>query len=150
MIPDGLFEFVKTKYLMGRNSKASDLGVRWFSIPVLAFIVVSFGGFILAFAVSDSHCFVEDTRRCLIAEKPLDATLFLIGGQDFSNDADKRVAYHRAALTMIVFAFLGAYVAVVRTMLRAIANFDLSPLTFFRATVGILGSIFIVVVLWRS
>ncbi len=53
-------------------------------------------------------------------------------------------------LTLIFFAFLGAYIAGAKSLLRAVANFDLSPLTFYRAAFNMLVAAFAVVALWRG
>jgi len=47
-------------------------------------------------------------------------------------------------------AFLGGYLFTVRTLLRAVMNFELSPITWLRAAIHILSGSFVALVLYRT
>lgn len=80
---------------------------------------------------------------CPLGTLPIDLPLFLGNGEP---DAGTK----RLALSVVAFAFLGAYVASIRALLRSVANFDLSPLTLFRCSAGMLLAIFVAGALWRG
>ncbi len=207
------FEFVKTKYF-GTEGRGPDVSLRWFSLPVLLFILLSWLGFYHAFVVSDADCRLRQAVRegaaCPTEAVGVRAGLFLVGGYEPGNSLaaqmlktalpdraaeapgpapnppaggtpDQRpqgavqgaaqgavpppaapaeagagrqaadtTTYLRQTLTVAIFAFLGAYFASVKLLVRSVANFDLSPLTFFRANLYLIGATLIAVVLWRA
>lgn len=59
-------------------------------------------------------------------------------------------AQHENTLTVAAIAFGGAYFFTLRMFLRAVAVFDLSPLTFLRAFAHMVLSIVVVVILYRA
>jgi hypothetical protein len=142
------FEFVKTKYYVkdGFSSGDSEIPIRWYSIPVLIFTGLSAICFVTAsvLVVSDADAAIGSPPLSHIIPK----SLFLMGGTTLL-DA-QRESYFQSVLTVAMFAFFGAYISAIKTLVRSVANFDLSPLTFFRASYGIILSIVIAVVLWRS
>jgi len=146
------FEFVKTKYMISKegNVERKNIGLLWYSPAILTFVLFSFGGFSATFLMSTSSCFSTDTSECLLG-KMVDSIFFvnsLNGNRDVTQLAI--IADIKATLTITVFAFLGAYVASIKMFLRAIGNFDLSPMTFFRANYYILCTVFLAVALWRG
>lgn len=143
------FEFVKTKYNLPTGSqeepRRDDVSLPWFIIPVAIFVLLSFIGFTLAFSTSDAGCFAGSTEAgCKAVVEPF----FLVGGENLG--PEEKARYQRACMTLLTFAFLGSYVGAARTLLRSVANFDLSPLGFFRACLNVLGACFIAVTLWRA
>lgn len=143
------FEFVKAKYLLVAGGKKEDVGLGWFSLPVMIFVLISGAGFIASFAMSNLACFGAPAPGPICLPGMTLDSMFLVGGQDPSNPEAAAPAL-RTAVTICVFAFLGGYAAAIKTFLRAIANFDLSPLTFFRAVYGIVAAVFMSVALWRG
>jgi hypothetical protein len=141
------FEFVKMKYFMGAKGqqREREFSISVFSIPVLTFVLLSALGFITAFLIT-TDCFKPDAQRCPMFPQGIPATLFLVGGAK----PDDPGRYLQSALTIAVFAFLGGYAYSMRVLLRAVANFDLSPLSFFRQSIYVIVTIFIAVTVWRS
>jgi hypothetical protein len=145
------FEFVKVKYFMGGKGqeREREFSIRLFSVPVLVFVLVSALGFTGAFLVT-TGCFTANAEgrqtACPMFPGGIPASVFLAGGVSGGVPG----GYLEAALTVASFAFLGSYAQSMRTLLRAVSNFDLSPLTFFRQSVTIFGAIFIVVTAWRT
>jgi hypothetical protein len=50
----------------------------------------------------------------------------------------------------LAYAFLGAYIWTVRYLIRRIANYDLSPISFFQCFTHILMALFVTAALWNS
>jgi hypothetical protein len=50
----------------------------------------------------------------------------------------------------LTYAFLGAYVWTIRYLIRRIANFDLSPISFFQAFTHLLMALFVTAAIWHS
>ncbi|AMJ59104.1 hypothetical protein AXW83_01225 [Bosea sp. PAMC 26642] len=73
------------------------------------------------------------------------------GGLDLNtiNDAVALASQHGNVVTIAVLAFSGAYFYSLRLLLRAVAVFDLSPVTFLRCFVHILLAILLAVVIYR-
>jgi hypothetical protein len=141
------FEFVKTKYLMpiSGGPQRPDVGIAWYSVPVLAFVTVCCCGMMVALVTTVGDPSVG-TKGFLIGSMP--HSPFLVGGVTLTDQTLNN--YLSAESAVIGFAFLGAYVTSIRTLLRSVANFDLSPLTFFRATVNIITAELIAITLWRA
>jgi hypothetical protein len=141
------FEFVKTKYLLGEGAKnrSKEFELRWFSLPVFIFVIVSCFGFIISFSIQSPLCFADQLESnpavCIIGNSQGFSSLFVGYGTE-----DER----RFAATLIVFAFLGSYLASTKNLIRSVANFDLSPLTFFRCSFWIILSTISIVAIWRS
>ncbi len=79
-------------------------------------------------------------------------SLLLLGGapKDILADKPALAAYHANALTVAALAFAGAYCFTLRMFLRAVAVFDLSPLTFLRAFAHMVLSVAIALVVYRT
>lgn len=140
------FEFVKMKYFMGSkgSEREREFSIRLFSVPVLVFVLLSGLGFTGAFLVT-TDCFKPGADGCILGSRGALHTIFLVGGG--AGDANAQL---ESAITIAVFAFMGGYAYSMRVLLRAVANFDLSPLTFFRLSVYIFVAIFIAVTAWRT
>lgn len=138
------FEFVKSKYYVKDENKTdgAEIPIRWYSVPVIIFAGISATCFVT--------CSVLVTGPGTPALKEfVPRSLFLLGGVTLGSPSEVDT-YFATALAIGMFAFLGAYVYAIKTFIRSVANFDLSPLTFFRASYSILASIIIAVALWRS
>lgn len=146
------FEFVKMKYFMGSRGqeREREFSVRLFSAPVLVFVAISALGFIGVFMVAAPGCFVEGGSGCVLGSGGVTRSIFLVGGDDALSNP--MAASHRleAAVTIALFAFLGGYAHAIRTLLRAVSNFDLAPITFFRLSAYMVIAVFISVATWRS
>ncbi len=141
---------MKSKYYVKTDDEntGGEIPLKWYSIPVIVFVLLTamylFVGTMLTISKS-SQC---DAATAIMLICWLPRSVFLVGGLPDELTKDSR--YFEFALSIGVFAFFGAYVSAIKTMIRAVANFDLSPLTFFRAAYGILVSSVIVIVLWRA
>jgi hypothetical protein len=141
------FEFVKTKYYVKDDADQAngEIAIRWYSIPVLIFSVLSALCFIPATVVGVQSL---GANGPLTLEDLIPKSLFMLGGTSLT-EVD-RDSYLITAMTVAVFAFLGAYVSAIKTLIRSVSNFDLSPLTFFRASYSIILATVIAVTLWRA
>lgn len=139
------FEFVKTKYYLHdqgapqargqymAEEEAGESQIRWHSVPVLVFVAISTICFAILFVLPlDGEVGVARYVR---------STIFL-----GSETGDPFLA----TVAVAMFGFIGAYIAALRTLIRSVANFDLSPLTFFRATYGIITTVVISVAIFRA
>jgi hypothetical protein len=142
------FEFVKTKYYVGDDNNHSDreIPIRWYSIPVLIFSGLSAICFMTATVLVVSP--VSGKSGFLLVSDMIPRSLFLLGGVDKAEAGTDN--YFLTVLTVAIFAFFGAYIVAIKNFIRSVANFDLSPITFFRASYGIIVAIVIAVALWRS
>ncbi|MGX9961929.1 hypothetical protein ACVFYP_01325 [Roseomonas sp. F4] len=153
VIPSFEFEFVKAKYFNEEGiNREGEVPIGFFSVSVLIFVVLCFVLMIYAFTFSVSDCFsaLENERaECWIGRSALLPSIFLVGGES-PLTGPELIKSHQSALTIAVFAFLGAYLASLKLFIRAVANFDLTPLTFFRANLQIVASVLAAIVLWRA
>ncbi|WP_346361539.1 hypothetical protein [Bosea sp. (in: a-proteobacteria)] len=78
-------------------------------------------------------------------------SLLAVGGLSGSDLSDARLfqAWHVNVLTVACIAFAGAYFYTLRLLLRAVAVFDLSPVTFLRAFAHVLLAMLLAVVIYR-
>lgn len=153
------FEFVKSKYF-DRDGKARQPSLEEaFSFPVFIFIALSFFCFYTSLIITTHNCFfgsesvisLEQRDSCLFSEgAPKSIPIFIIGGVNTSATELQILNVYLQTLTVICFAFLGAYISSIKTLLRAVSNFDLSPLTFFRCNFYMISSVIIAVVVWKS
>ena len=144
------FEFVKNKYHVpgegGTHRRSADVSLAWYIVPVTIFTLLCFIGFQVALAIKDTTCFVKGQAVC--GPYVPSEMLFLIGGENATEA--HREFYARAGMTVLAFSFLGAYLSSARMLVRSVANFDLAPLSFFRASLTIIGAGMIAVTLWRA
>jgi hypothetical protein len=79
------------------------------------------------------------------------ASVLAIGGGAAADIADvaKSTALHVNVLTIAALAFAGAYFYTLRLLLRAVATFDLSPVTFLRCFAHMVLSVTLAVVIYR-
>jgi hypothetical protein len=155
------FEFVKGKYyadldLDGINEPTLKdiprfpmmLHADWMLLVcALPFMVFSgFGMFILFAPVIE---ITQGTKGWIGAW--LYPSVLAIGGgaaDDIANVA-KSTALHLNVLTIAALAFAGAYFYTLRLLLRAVATFDLSPVTFLRCFAHMVLSVTLAVVIYR-
>lgn len=80
-------------------------------------------------------------------------SLFITGGLPGSGSAEAnqtvRIAAENTA-TVAAFAFIGAYVASLRYLVKALAVFDLSAYTFIRQAAMIVVSVLVTIILYRA
>ncbi len=78
-------------------------------------------------------------------------SILALGGSDLRviSDGPAFRTLHVNVLTVAAIAFAGAYVYTLRLLLRAVAVFDLSPITFLRAFAHIVLSMLLAVVIYR-
>jgi hypothetical protein len=108
-------------------------------VSAIPYIVLSAGGIFLLFAcLGPAHSIL--TALC--------EPLWLIGGTD--PDPAKRLVFLENGLTVASIAFLGAYIFSLGTLSRALATFDLSPITYIRVTIHMMTGVAAVVVAYRT
>jgi hypothetical protein len=124
------FELIKYKYDRTRDS------IPWPSwiVPVFIFVILSFLGFVTAF---------DDTKELRIGEL---SNSFLDLGHSGPDQANKRAEL----IGILSYAFLGGYLWTVQYMIRRVANFDLTPLSFLRGALHILYGGFITAAVWHA
>lgn len=88
-------------------------------------------------------------------DKIVQPALFSTGGiwfsgTDASAAAEAQNRYFINATTVAALAFLGAYIFTLRIFIRAVATFDLSPVTMLRATAHVILSVSGAVLIWRA
>jgi hypothetical protein len=133
------FEFVKTKYYLSNGD--GEIPIRWYSTPIIIFAGLSG----ICFLISTVLVVAPDSDEFAVANL-VPKSLFLVGG-DIPSEQNENFMM---ALSVAMFAFFGAYVSAIKSLIRSVSNFDLSPLTFFRASYGIIAATVISVVLWRA
>jgi len=154
------FEFVKGKYYVDLDLKTDEeprledvprfpmmLHADWMlllcALPFIGFS--AFGVFIL----------FAPAAAVLTAGGSISAWLFpsmlALGGLPAAaiGDAAEAAAQHLNVLTVAAVAFAGAYFYCLRLLLRAVAAFDLSPLTFLRAFAHMVMATTLAVVIYR-
>ena len=154
------FEFVKGKYYVDLDLKEHEepklrsipkfpmmLHTDWMLlICAMPYIVFSsFGAFLLFSPI------VNILDYDGLIKLPLWPSLLTIGGSptDLLTDDGAFKAYHANTLTIAALAFAGAYFYSMRLLLRAVAVFDLSPVTFLRCFSHLVLAILLAVVIYR-
>lgn len=135
------FELVKYKYQPVSQREPDDKdahAARYYAVPVAIYVTLSILGFVTAFGSLN-----------LLRYIPLNP--FLLGNPDatpaiLAANPPGTVPI----LVVLAYAFLGAYVWTVQYLTRRIANFDLSPLSFFRSSIHILFALFVTAALFGS
>ncbi|QCK86813.1 hypothetical protein E8L99_14155 [Phreatobacter aquaticus] len=132
------FELVKYKYQPPESREAPSDAQRatFYFVPVLTFILLSASGFCLAFLKLESFRDVA-LNAFAIGSK-------VLGGEPCVADMD------RGLLVVLTYAFLGSYVWCMQFLVRRVANFDLSPISFFRCTLHLLFASFVSATLYHS
>lgn len=164
------FEFVKDKYFAdlditeGKEPKLSDvprfpmmLHADWMLLLcALPYMVVCWLGALLLFAPQPEV--VDMTKGGLVGYwfRPsvlfvggLPSDYFPLAGETLQSSGRLLEAWHINVLTIAVVAFSGAYFFTIQLMLRAVAVFDLSAVTFLRAFAHIVMAILLAVVIYR-
>lgn len=132
------FEVAKYKYDLGqpktrrRFSWFYDIAI--YAMPCLIFVVISSLGFFQAFVLAKLNT-------------PWSARSFLLLGlEKWNGGSAAAIEYQIQTATLITMAFLGAYTWSFLYLLRRIANYDLSPLSFLRVSTQLLLACFTVAV----
>ncbi len=143
------FEFVKYKYYLVTDNglRPEEDSYTWYSLPLFLFIAVSFLGSWLAFAVIPG---IGQPGAVGGGASGLGRNLFILGGLDSGPAGKPAAEYAEQALAVIVFAFAGAYVSSIAALVKGISNFDLSPLSFFRASLRMIAACIVAPVIWRA
>jgi len=129
------FELVKYKYDPESNperiaSSTDANAFRYYVFPVGMYVILTS----LCFHMSFWPTLLQYTSLYVINESPHSA---------FGEPSGTL----RGALT---YAFLGSYIWTIRYLIRRIANFDLSPISFFQAFTHILMALFVTAAIWHS
>ncbi len=139
----GKTEFAKLKQLIWSDTDANDRTAD------------------VEYAVNGIRCFsLRVNRRMVVTALPFMAAVMIgfIGViatgrvvDPFALDADTPSRFKVCQLypPMLSVAFLGAYLSALNVLARGVALFDLSGVTFMRATLQIVGSVSAAVVLWN-
>lgn len=129
------FELVKYKYKPVQERSSDDYnahGLRFYLIPVLVYVGISSLGFIT--------CFDNISKLAAIP-----ANAYLLGANVSGEFTEiKRIVISQA------FTFIGGYIWTIHYLLRRIANFDLSPISFFRSAAHIVNGLFVSAVLFHT
>ncbi|MDP3320057.1 MAG: hypothetical protein Q8S58_13090, partial [Bosea sp. (in: a-proteobacteria)] len=156
------FEFVKGKYFadldIPRRHQQSAANVPRFPMMIrsdwlmlvcaIPFMVIAwFGSFILFAPLIE----VSRIGRDFGVGSWLWPSMLALGGSDINTirDPAQFEAQHINVLTVAMLAFAGGYFFSLRLLLRAVAVFDLSPITFLRCFVHILLAMLLAVVIYR-
>ncbi len=123
------FELVKYKYDPDANPDRAAAGsdanaILYYVFPVTMYVILTFLGFVFAFmprgAATGANTFTH-----------------------FSNPAGTLQG-------SVTYAFLGGYVWSLQYLVRRVANFDLSPTSFFQSFLHILLAIFVSAAIWHA
>ena len=156
------FEFVKGKYFadldMPRHHQHTAANVPRFPMMIrsdwlmlvcaIPFMVIAwFGSFILFAPLIEVFRIGKDFG----VGSWLWPSMLALGGADINTirDPAQFEAQHVNVLTVAMLAFAGGYFFSLRLLLRAVAVFDLSPITFLRCFVHILLAMLLAVVIYR-
>jgi hypothetical protein len=131
------FEFAKSKY------RGPDK-LSWWKLYVsaLPFMMVSFWGLILAFIPLRQ---TEQLDEIATIYEFIAPTMLTNGGLHGESSQ-----YLENILTVATIAFVGSFLFALTFLVRAIANYDLAPLTFFRVTLNMLLAMTTATILWRA
>ena len=118
------FELVKYKYDPNSNPKRPDTepdahSFRYYLLPVCMYVVLAFLCFDFAFKPHDG-----DVNKSFFANP---------------------VGWHGA----VAYAFVSSYLWTIQYLVRRIANFDLSPISFFQSFLHIVSAIFVAATLYQ-
>lgn len=136
------FKILRKSDIRNRNESDSDVEylvrrIRCFSMPANRRILIQSILYMAAVGVG------LGLGLSLVAGVPSQFPLLVIGGFGTLRCTDQ-------AATAVAIAFAGGYLASLTLILRAVARFDLSGLTFLRAFAQILVSTVVAIVLWRA
>ncbi|MGQ0566681.1 MAG: hypothetical protein ACT4OK_16680 [Gemmobacter sp.] len=170
------FEFVRDKYFADlflqpqeprsldrippfAMSMRSDWMLLFCAVPYM--VLIGFGAFLMLLPVMGvvewpgplarlQPLFMEDPAQNRLGW--LHPGLLSSGGLSTETlaDAEKLALHHSGVLTVAAFAFAGSYCFTLRMLLRAVAVFDLSPLTFLRSFAHSTLSVASAIVLYRT
>lgn len=167
------FEFVRAKYSSDINvrqpaeretaqtAKAQIDAVidaaRWFGnhgdirflIASIGYLLAIYAGFKLTFLTFACGS-TDETLKCMSG--PLLGTLFNGGlvGVDHGKVHPAQIWTAVNSVTVGCFAFIGAYVASIRYMIRSLSVFDLTAYTLIRHTATMAVSVFVTIVVYRA
>lgn len=133
------FEFALQKYDLdapgaGRASAGETL---FYAGTALLFVLICWAGVVLLIERAPAD-HPESFRFVLAGLRP--AALA-------AGDESALVGYEPMSVAVIAFAFLGAYIWSIQYLIRRVANFDLSPMSFLRASAQIIFACAVAVVL---
>lgn len=120
------FELVKYKY----DSTRDPIKRRSWIIPVLVYVVLSYLGFVMAFA-DLGRLGIKDVHNAFLQVGKPDVQVGQLVG-------------------ILSYAFLGGYLWTVQYLIRRVANFDLKPLSFLRGAMHILLGLFVSAAAWHA
>jgi len=156
------FELVKYKYKPERERASDDTdahSVKYYFIPVLIYIAVSTLGLMTAFGTADDILgspivlyVLGDTfniARDFLPGGTLDhvaSGTYDIVRERVTVDQNARLNF----LRFLAYVFTGGYIWSVLYLIRRIANYDLSPVSFFRVAMNIVLGIFIGAAIYQS
>lgn len=149
------FEFVKGKYYADLDDSNTVprfpmmLHADWMLLLcAVPFMVISgFGSFVLFAPLADVATISDNAA----VGSWLWPSMLVLGGAD-ATSIETPALYrmlHVNALTVALMAFSGAYFFSLRLLLRAVAVFDLSPVTFLRCFAHIVLAMLLAIVLYR-
>jgi hypothetical protein len=97
---------------------------RMYALPGLILVAVSFSGFYTVFMTADDSAFWSHRN-------------FLLSGLSSDLSGNDLASYQRRTGAALSAAFLGAYIWGILYLIRRVANYDLSPLSFLRVSAQI-------------
>jgi hypothetical protein len=125
------FEIVLQKYDLDPDIKARHYFIEsaFYIFTAIIFVVISSTGLFLL--IGHANPGTPDKFRLILA--PLQIWPITDAGA-----SAKKQNYELRSVGVIAYAFLGAYIWSIQYLIRRVANFDLSPMTFLRLTAHIL------------
>lgn len=153
------FEFTRGKYFVDLDPAAKSnpalipkapfaLATDWLLLlSALPFMIFSALASFILFSPDGDFCI--SPNACALAEF-LRPSLFLTGYFPVETFATDLNGLHKQSLVIAGAAFVGGYFFCLHKLLRAVACFDLSSITFLRAFAHILSASVLVVIIWQS
>ena len=120
------FEFALQKYDLGEptTNRSATPELIYYMLTASSFALISMQGFVLLLKqVPDGHW---------------EKFYFLLAGVFPPHDIAKLADYQEYSGAVVAFAFLGAYIWSIQYLIRRITVFDLSPMSFLRATAQVI------------
>lgn len=148
---DNLYRAIRDLDLSNSKVRKYLNHIRWYNLRsnqrILAagipYAILCFCGFLICLLP------LPGLQSAFAVDRIVQPALFTAGGVWFSDPAHS-TQYFMNTMTIAALAFLGAYVFTLRIFIRAVATFDLSPVTMLRATAHVILSVSGAVLIWRA
>jgi hypothetical protein len=132
----GSFGIVLARY---SDERAACDRLRDYLLPILIFSSVSALGFYGAFVLAGAQPYWSEANFLFAASR----------GPGFGGDTQLLAEAQWRTAAVMTFAFFGGYVWSINYFIKRIGNYDLSPVSFLRASAQIIFACFTVAALWH-